>query len=512
MNRASHLNLKTVVIGGGFGGLAAAMRLQGRGFAVTLLEKREKVGGRAYRWESEGYTFDMGPSLITAPSIIEDTFASVGRSLSDFVKLQPLNPYYRVYFHDGTFIDYSGDPANMKAQMRAYEPKDADSYDTFMEAIRPIYEQVLEKGLGSTPFGDWKMMARFVPTVLKLKAYKPVTSFVNGYFKNFRHRFLFSFHPLYIGGDPFRAPAVYLMIPYLERKQGVWYTKGGMYSVVEAMQKAFLEAGGTLLTDSPVDNIRVKNGRAQGAESKGIFYPADLVVSNADLAHTYRHLIDAEHRGKWTDKRIEKLNHTMGCFLIFVGVRKTFPKLKHHTLILSERYRELLRDIFRRKILPDDFSLYLHAPCRTDASMAPEGCESLMILAPVANLESEIDWATAKEEFANRILSFLESWGLEGLQENIEIKRIYTPLDFKADLNAYHGNAFGLEPSLSQTGYFRPHNRSEDIENLYFTGAGTHPGAGVPGVLLSAKATETCILEDFPEILESVSTKALQQA
>jgi phytoene desaturase len=489
---------KAVVIGGGFGGLAVAMRLQGRGFRVTLVEKREKVGGRAYRWEAKGYTFDMGPSLITAPGILEDTFASVGRRLSDFVELTPLDPFYRVYFHDGTFLDYGGDPMRMKAQMRAYEPMDAARYDDFMDAIRPIYEQVLEKGLGSTPFCDWRVMARFLPIVLKLKAYQPVTSFVNGYFKNFRHRFLFSFHPLYIGGDPFRAPAVYLMIPYLERKQGVWYTQGGMYSVVEAMEKAFREAGGTLLTGSPVDKIRVENGRASGVEARGSFHPADLVVSNADLAHTYRHLIDARHRGKWTDKRIARLKHTMGCFLIFVGVRKTFPRLKHHTLILSERYRELLRDIFRRKILPGDFSLYLHAPCRTDASMAPEGCDSLMILAPVANLQSEIDWHAAKEEFADRILAFLEAWGLPGLKENIEIKRIYTPLDFQADLNAYHGNAFGLEPSLTQTGYFRPHNRSEDIGNLYFTGAGTHPGAGVPGVLLSAKAAETCVLEDFP--------------
>ena len=489
---------RAVVIGGGFGGLAAAMRLQGRGFEVTLLEKRERVGGRAYRLEEKGYTFDMGPSLITAPSILEGAFASVGRKLSQFVNLMPLDPYYRIYFHDQTFIDYGGDPERMKNQMRAFHAGDADRYDDFMRAIRPIYEQLIDKGLGSTPFCDWKTMARFIPTVFKLGAYKPVTTFVNGFFRDFRHRFMFSFHPLYIGGDPFRAPAVYLMIPYLERKQGVWYTRGGMYSVVEAMEQAFIEAGGRILTDKPASKIRVEKGKAVGVESGTEFFPADLVVSNADLAHTYRHLIDAKHRKKWTDRKIDSLSHTMGCFLIFLGVRKTFPKLKHHTLILSERYRGLLQDIFRKKILPADFSLYVHAPCRTDVSMAPSGCDSLMILAPVANLDSGIDWDAAKQEFADRILDFLEKWGLEGLRENIEMQRIYTPLEFKKDLNAVRGNAFGLEPSLSQTGYFRPHNRSEDISNLYFTGAGTHPGAGVPGVLLSAEAAEACILEDFP--------------
>jgi phytoene desaturase len=503
---------KAVVIGSGFGGLAAAMRLQGRGFSVTLLEKRDKVGGRAYRLREKGYTFDMGPSLITAPEILERAFRSVGRSLRDDLDPIPLAPYYRIYFHDRTHIDYSGDPAAMKAEMRRFHPADAERYDAFMEAIRPIYEQVLDKGLGATPFHDWRVMARFVPTVLKLGAWKPVTMFVNAFFRDFRHRFMFSFHPLYIGGNPFRSPSVYLMIPYLERKQGVWYTKGGMYSVVESMERAFLEAGGTVLTGHAAERIRVERGKAVGVEAGGRFFPADAVVSNADLAHTYRHLIAPEHRRKWTDKKVHGLKHTMGCFLIFLGVRKTFPDLKHHTLILSERYRELLEDIFRRKILPEDFSLYVHAPCRTDASMAPPGCDSLMVLAPVANLDSGLDWQAAKAGFADRILAFLEHWGLAGLREHTEFMRIYTPLDFQSDLNAYRGNAFGLEPSLDQTGYFRPHNRSEDIARLYFTGAGTHPGAGVPGVLLSAEAAEQCILEDFPHLRVPARQPAPQEA
>jgi phytoene desaturase len=489
---------KAVVIGGGFGGLAAAMRLQGRGFSVTLLEKREKTGGRAYRLRERGYTFDMGPSLVTAPAILESAFKAVGRSLSEFTDLSPLDPYYRIHFHDGTHFDYSGDPEAMKARMRAFSEKDADRYDAFMEAIRPIYEEVLEKGLGSTPFCDWRVMARFLPKALRLKAFLPVAVFVNGFFRDFRHRFIFSFHPLYIGGDPFRAPSVYLMIPYLERKQGVWYAPGGMYSLVEAMERAFLEAGGTLLTERPATRIRIAHGKAAGVETEAGFLPADLVVSNADLAYTYSRLVDPEHRKVWTQPKIDRLGHTMGCFLLFLGVRKTFPKLKHHTLILSERYRELIRDIFRRKILPDDFSLYLHAPCKSDPAMAPPGCESLMVLAPVANLDSGLDWEAAKAGFAEKLIAFLEAWGLDDLKAHIEYQRIYTPLEFRSDFNAVRGNAFGLEPKLSQTGWFRPHNRSEDIPNLYFVGAGTHPGAGVPGVLLSAEAAEACILEDFP--------------
>jgi phytoene desaturase len=489
---------RAVVIGAGFGGLAAAMRLQGRGFSVTLLESREKAGGRAYRLEAEGYTFDMGPSLITAPEILDRPFRALGRRLSDFVSPVPLDPYYRIHFHDGTSFDYCGDPDRMKARMRAFSPRDADRYDAFMDAIRPIYEEVLEKGLGSTPFCDWRVMARFVPRALKLNAWMPVSAFVNRHFRDFRHRFLFSFHPLYIGGDPFRAPAVYLMIPYLERAQGVWYARGGMYSVVEAMEAAFREAGGTVHAGCPATRIRVERGRATGVEAGGRHFPADLVVSNADLAFTYSGLIGREHRRKWNDARLGRLKHTMGCYLLFLGVRRTYPKLAHHTLILSGRYRGLIEDIFRRKILPDDFSLYVHAPCRTDASMAPPGCESIMVLAPVANLESGVDWEAEKEGFARKLIAFLEAWGLEGLREHIEYRRIFTPLDFQGELNAVRGNAFGLEPRLSQTGWFRPHNRSEDIPNLYFTGAGTHPGAGVPGVLLSAEAAEACILEDFP--------------
>jgi phytoene desaturase len=488
---------RAVVIGSGFGGLAIANRLQALGVEVTVLEKRDQVGGRAGQFREAGYTFDMGPSLITAPDIIESIFAAAGRSMHEFFSLMPLDPYYRVYFHDGTHFDYSGDADAMKRQMAQFNPQDAAQYDAFMEALRPIYDTVITDGMGARPFDTMASMARFVPRALALKAYLPVARYVERYFKDFRHRFLFSFHPLFIGGDPFRAPSIYLMIPYLEAKGGVWFTRGGMYTVVEALAQLLIEQGGRIHTGCEVDEIVVRDGQAVGVAAGDRFFEADIVVSNADVAHTYGALTPARARRKWTDRRLARLDQSMSCFLLYLGVRDRYPHLKHHTLILSERYRDLVRDIFRRKILPDDFSMYLHAPAHTDPAMAPPGCESLYVLIPVANAKSGIDWSEMGDVLADRVIDFLEQWGLEGLRANLEVRRTYTPADFEKQLNATDGNAFGIEPRLGQTAYFRPHNRSEDIGGLYFVGAGTHPGAGVPGVMLSAEAAEFCIRHDL---------------
>jgi phytoene desaturase len=495
---------RVVVIGSGFGGLAAAIRLQSRGAQVTLLEQRERTGGRAYQLQEAGYTFDMGPSLITAPDVIARVFARAGKRLEDALELRALDPFYRVFFHDRTRFEYNGSPEGMKAQMRRYNAADADRYDAFMAAIAPIYSEVIEKGLGSRPFGDPRTMLRFAPTALRLGAWRTATGYANRFFKDWRHRFVFSFHSLYIGGNPFHCPAIYQMIPYLERAQGVWYSPGGMRSLVSALETTFVEAGGVVKTSTPATRIRIEQergvgcGRAVGVETPDEFYPADVVVSNADVGFTYARLIDPAHRRKWTDRRVNKQEYTMSCFLLFLGVKKRYPELAHHTLILAERYRELLKDIFQRKVLPEDFSMYLHAPTRSDDGMAPPGCESLMVLIPVANQKSGIDWKREAGPYAEKILDFLENWGLKDLRANLEVRRVFTPDDFESQLSAWQGNAFGLEPRLSQTGYFRPHNRSEDVKGLYFTGAGTHPGAGVPGVMLSAEAAETCIVEDFP--------------
>jgi phytoene desaturase len=485
------------VIGSGFGGLAVANRLQAAGLQVTILEKREKIGGRAYQFKERGYTFDMGPSLITAPHIIDGIFRAAGSTLSDYLDLIPLDPFYRIFFHDGSCIDYTGDTGRMQAQMRRFNPDDADRYEAFMEAIQPVYEAVIADKLGARPFDTIRSMVEFVPRALRLKAYLPVSAYARRYFKDFRHHFMFSFHPLFIGGHPYRSPSVYIMIPYLERVGGVWFTEGGMYTLVEALGRLFIAQGGHIVTSAEAEEIRVEQGHATAVIAGGRAYEADLVVSNADVGHTYRHLIAPEHRRKWTDRKVERIDYSMSCYLLYLGVRRQYPQLAHHTLILSERYKELVDEIFDHKPLPDDFSMYLHVPTRTDPGMAPEGCESMYVLIPVSNLKADTDWERTAEPFTERVLSFLEAWGLEGLRAAIEVQRVFTPLDFERELNACDGNAFAIEPKLSQTAYFRPHNRSEDVGSLYFVGAGTHPGAGVPGVMLSAEATAYCIQQDY---------------
>ncbi len=489
---------KIIIIGSGFGGLAEAIRLQARGFEVTIFEKNAMVGGHAYQLKKSGYTFDMGPSLITAPDIIQSVFSTAGRDMHDYLDLVKLDPYYRIYFHDGTQIDYSGHAEAMKAQMARFNPRDAANYDRFMQDCRGIYDTVITDGLGATPFVKLKTMLDFIPRALQLKALHPAYHFVKRYFQDPRHLFTFSFHPLFIGGNPFRAPSVYLMIPYLEKVGGVWFSIGGMYSLVQAFARVFEEQGGRIETSAEVTEIVVKNGRVVGAMANRKFHSADAVISNADWAHTHLDLIEPEHRRKWTDRRIKKFGYSMSAFLLYMGVRRQYPQLLHHTLILSERYKELIRDIFDKKILADDFSMYLHAPTRTAPSMAPEGCESLYVLIPVPNLAGAVDWEQTAQPFAEKILRFLEEdFGLQDLRANLEVLEIFTPENFKQKQNAYLGSAWGVEPKLTQTAYFRPHNRSEDVKNLYFVGAGTHPGAGVPGVLLTAAATEKLVLEDL---------------
>ena len=490
---------RAIVIGSGFGGLAAAVRLQALGYQTQILEQRAQVGGRAYQFKEAGYTFDMGPSLITAPDIIEDVFAAAGRRRVDYLDFLPLDPFYRIFFHDGSHIDYNGDAAQMKAQMAVNNPGDAGRYDAFMAAIRPIHQAIIADRLGARPFDRLSTMLAFIPKALKLGAFWPVAHFVRRFFKDPRHHFMFSFHPLFIGGNPFRAPSVYLSIPYLERDGGVWFTRGGMYSLVEAFARLFTDIGGGIRTGVAVEEILVQNGRAVGVRVAGETLPADLVVSNADVGFTYSHLIRPEHRRKWTDRRVARLDQTMSSVVVYLGVRRRYPKLAHHTLILTKRYKELLADIFDRKVLADDFSLYLHAPTVTDSQMAPEGAESLYVLIPVPNLKADIDWEREEEPFVERVIDFLERWGLEGLRENLEVKQVFGPRDFRDQLSSLDGNAFGIEPKLTQTAWFRPHNASEDVRGLYFVGAGTHPGAGVPGVLLSAEAMEYCIKRDEPE-------------
>lgn len=488
---------KAVIIGSGFGGLSMAIRLASKGINTTIIEKNDMVGGHAYQFKEKGYTFDMGPSLITAPQIVSSVFEAAGKKLEDYIELIPLDPYYRIYFHDKSYIDYSGNSDSMKAQMAKFNKKDSEKYDDFIEASRKIYEEVIVKGLGAKPFNSISTFLKFIPKALKIKAFNTAYQLASKTFDDFRHKFMFSFHPLFIGGNPFRVPAIYLMISYLEKEGGVWFTTGGMYSLVSAFKKVFEELGGKIITNTPVDKILVEGQTAKGVMAGGDKYLADIVISNADVTHTYNHLINGTIKKKWNEKKVKNIKYSMGTFLLYLGVKKKYPQLLHHTLILSPRYRELINDIFDNKVLPEDFSAYLHVPTRSDNSMAPEGCESIYVLVPTANLAGNIDWEVEGRKFANKLVNFLETeYNMIGLRENIEVERFYTPLDFAKERNSYLGTPWGMEPVLMQTAYFRPHNRSEDIKNLYLVGAGTHPGGGLPGVMLSAEATEKLVLED----------------
>lgn len=522
---------RAVVIGSGFGGLAAAVRLQASGIDTTLIEQRDQLGGRAGQIRDAGYTFDTGPSLITAPAILDDVFRAAGRRLSDYVSLVPLDPFYRVWFHDGTHLDYTSDLARMQSAMARFDARDAARLPEFFRRLRPIHDAVIHEGLGARPFDSLGKIAAFAPRVARLGAWRPVARFVGRHFRDPRHRFLYSFHPLFLGGSPFRAPSIFLMIPYLEKEGGVWYAKGGMYSLVQGFGALFRDIGGRVLTGTAAERIEVQGGRVRGvrvaartvraagtqeptsdngtapAGSRAIradymargasFLPADIVINNADVGHTYGSLLGHVRRRRWSRRRLERIAHSMSCFLLYLGVRRRYPQLSHHTIILGPRYRGLVRDIFDRKVLSDDFSMYLHVPSRTDPSMAPPGCESIYVLVPVPNGASGIEWWRESRPMADRVIAALTAWGLDGLADAIEVQHAFTPDDFSTEYNATLGNAFGIEPRLTQTAWFRPHNRSEEVRGLYLVGAGTHPGAGVPGVVLSAAATLHAITEDL---------------
>ncbi len=452
-----------------------------------------------------GYVFDTGPSLITAPSIIEDLFRTARRRMRDYVSLTRLDPFYRVWFHDGTWLDYTSDLERMKASMAKFHPSDAAGLEDFFADVRPIYDAVMVRGLGARPLDTIPAMARLAPRMARLNAWRPVARYVERRFRNWRHRFLFSFHPLFLGGNPFRAPSIFLMIPYLEQQGGVWYARGGMYSLVTALGRVFRELGGAVRTETPALRVAVRGRRVNGVRVGGAgavgeaesLLPAEIVVSNADVGHTYGRLLGHVGRRRWTDRRLARVHQSMSCFLLYLGVRRRYPQLTHHTIIVGPRYRGLVRDIFETKTLAGDFSMYVHTPSRTDPSMAPPGCESMYVLVPVPNAASGIDWATEAPRMTHRVLDALEAWGLEELRDAIEVRETFTPDDFEGQFGATLGNAFGIEPRLTQTAWFRPHNRSEEVKGLYLVGASTHPGAGVPGVILSAEATCHAVAQDF---------------
>lgn len=528
---------KAVVIGSGIGGLSLAIRLSSMGFDTTVLEKLDGPGGRAYVKKVDGFTFDMGPTVLTVPHFIEELFAlergkaaltspdfppevrtakrittgeSGGPATRRYVELMPIEPFYRIYFDDGSYFDYDGDPDRTRAQIAKRSPGDLAGYERFHEAAKAIFERGFLE-LGYTHFADPASMLRVLPDLLRLDAIRPLYAFVSRYFESENLRAVFSFEPLLVGGNPLTVPAIYAMIHFVEKTWGVHFARGGTGSLIQAMVKKLEELGGSIRYESEVSRIDVESGTARGVTLKsGEKLEADLVASNADFVHTFGSLVPAKARRTRTKARLLAARPSMSVLVIYFGFRKDgYPDLdlRHHNIILGPRYAELLRDIFDRRVLGPDFSQYLHVPTLTDPSLAPPGHHTAYTLVPVPHLGGNVDWTKEAEPLVDRVLDLLEARGyVPELRKRIVHKSWITPSYFETALNSHLGNGFGLEPVLWQTAYFRPSNKSEDIANLYGVGQSYQPGGGTPSVMMSAKMTAREIARDFKvarHVLES---------
>ncbi len=491
---------RILIIGGGFGGLATAIRLAAAGYPVELFEARDQLGGRAYVYRKNGFAFDGGPTVITAPFLFDELFGLAGRRRQDFVEFVPLDPYYRIFDHRGRWLDYNGDPEFITDQIRRWNPADIPGYERFIRTTEAIFHKGFVQ-LADRPFLHFRDMLRIAPDLVRLQSYKSVYRYVSGFVQDDFLRRCFSFHPLLIGGNPFQTTSIYALIHYLEREWGVHYAMGGTGALVEAMGKLAQELGVRIHLGAAVEEIIIQDRQVRGLRlADGTTHLGGAVVSNGDMANTYRRLIPAQHRRKFTDRRIARMRHSMSLFVLYFGTRRRYTdsNLAHHNILLGERYRGLIEDIFDRKVLSDDFSLYLHMPTRTDPSLAPPGHEAFYVLSPVPNLASGIDWQQVAPIYKDRVLGYLEQHYLPDLRSNIVTEHWIEPRHFAGELRSFQGSAFSIEPILTQSAWFRPHNRSEEFDNLYLVGAGTHPGAGLPGVLSSAKIVSDLIAAAHP--------------
>ncbi|MDB5036275.1 MAG: Zeta-phytoene desaturase [Chlorobi bacterium] len=480
--------MRITVIGSGFGGLAAAVRLQTMGHDVTIVEKRDALGGRAYVYRQDGFTFDGGPTVITAPWLIEELFSEAGRNPADYISLVPVDPFYKIFFEDGASFHYNADRESMLREIAKFNPADADGYLRFLEKTGDIFKTGF--GLIDSPFLTLGSMLKVLPDLIRLRADTSVYSYVSRHISDERLRRVFSFHPLLVGGNPFQTTSIYTLILFLEKKWGVWFAMGGTGKVVDALGRLFRELGGRILLESEVEEIVIDDSgrRATGVRLRdGEVIAAESVVCNGDVAHAYMNLLPARYRRKYTDARLSSMSYSMSLYVLYFGTDRRYEDIPHHSIILGKRYRELLEDIFDRKHLSEDFSLYLHRPTATDRSLAPDGCDAFYVLSPVPHLGSGTDWRAAAPAYRDAIVAYLEERYMPDLSKHIVTEHAIDPLHFQDTLNSYLGSAFSVAPILTQSAWFRPHNRSEEIDNLYFVGAGTHPGAGMPGVLSSAK-------------------------
>lgn len=487
---------RAAVIGAGFGGLALAIRLQSAGIETTIIEARDKPGGRAYVWEKDGFVFDAGPTVITDPNCLRELWSLSGRDMDEDVTLKPVMPFYRLNWPDGTNFDYSNDEPQLAAEIAKLDPADVDGYRRFLEYSAGVYREGYEK-LGHVAFLDFATMIKAAPALAKYQAWRSVYSIVSSFVKNEKLREALSFHTLLVGGNPMTTSAIYALIHKLEKDGGVWFAMGGTNQLIAGMVKHFERLGGTLRLADPVVSIDTLGDRATGVTTQsGWHLDCDMVASNADIMHSYRDLLKGSRSAQRTRAALERKSYSPSLFVVHFGVKGSWPGIPHHMILFGPRYKGLLDDIYRHGVLAEDFSLYLHHPTVTDPSMAPDGHSTFYALAPVPHQgKFPVDWKEVGPILEKRILNEVGRRLIPDIHERIVTKFHYAPSDFSADLNAHLGSAFSLEPVLLQSAYFRAHNRDDHIPNLFFVGAGTHPGAGIPGVVGSAKATARLMLE-----------------
>jgi phytoene desaturase len=485
--------MKSIVIGSGFGGIAAALRLKAKNHNVTLIEKHPDLGGRARVFKKNGFTFDAGPTVITAPYLIEELFELFGKKPEDYLKLTPLNTWYRFIFEDGDKFDYSGDEEKMKKQIREINEDDVNGYEKLVKFTKKIFDKGFTE-LADVPFDKPLVMMKQLPALLKLKSYKSVYSLVSSYIKNEKLRRMLSMHPLLVGGNPFTTTSIYGLILYLEKKWGIHYSMGGTGNIIKGLEKLMAEEGIEIIKGQEVTNIISINNKIEGVKldnQKEI--SANNVICNADPPAVYERLLNQSKVNslfEWKQKRME---YSMGLFVYYFGTKKTYPDVEHHTIKFGDKYKEHLNDIFDKKKLNKDISYYLHRPSATDKSMAPEGNDCFYVLVPVPNNQSKLDWKIEGKKMKDLVIDKMEKALLPNLRENIVADFYLTPDYFEKELNTKFGSGFSIQPKFTQSAYFRFHNKSEVCEGLYFVGAGTHPGAGVPGVLSSAKVLDKII-------------------
>ena len=482
---------KVIVIGSGFGGLASALRLRAKGYEVTLVEKHPDLGGRARVFKRGNFVYDGGPTVITAPYLIEELFSLFNKKISNYVKIVPLDLWYRFVFNDGETFDYSGNEKLMEKEIKKFSEKDYEGYNKLVK----FTEKIFDKGftdLSDKPFNNFSFMIKQIPSLLNLKSYKSVYGLVSNYISNEKLRRVFSMHPLLVGGNPFTTTSIYALILFLEKKWGIHYSMGGTGSVVKALEKLMEEENIRIIKDAEVTEIISKNKDVKAVKiNNSKIIDCDYIVCNSDPPNVYKNLIKSKDNYNFLFKqKMKRMDYSMGLFVYYFGSKKQYKNVAHHTIYFGKSYEEHLEKIFEKKVLSEDISYYLHRPSATDPNMSPNGQDAFYVLVPVPNNLSNISWSNEGEKFKDLILDKMDKSVLPGIKENVVSDFYLTPDYFEKDLATLHGSGFSIQPKFSQSAYFRFHNQSEIFDNLFFVGAGTHPGAGMPGVISSAKVLD----------------------